>query len=85
MPSVIIFSFLCLFSQDAQAVEVPPADQERIVASLRKSLSVMPNWQIRLTEVNPSSFTGLYQGTVEFKTGENVRLQNVFLSKDFKK
>ncbi len=82
---ILLFSFFCLFSQNAHAIPVPQEDQDRIATSLRKSLSVMPNWQIRLTEVNPSSFTGLYQGSVEFKSGEYVRYQNIFLSSDFKK
>lgn len=75
---------LFLWTQSIHALQVPDADRERIEKSVRKALSVIPNWQIRLLEVSPSSFTGLYQGNLEFKSGENTRFQNILLSKDFK-
>ncbi len=82
---IVLAGFFLALSQNVHAVQVPASDQARIVTSVRKSLSVMPNWEIRLLDVNASSFTGLYQGTVEFKFNENVRYQNIFISGDFKK
>jgi len=67
-----------------RAVDIPSADRENIEASVRKALSVLPNWQIRLTEVRPSAIEGLYQGTLEFKQDTNIRYQNLFISRDFK-
>ena len=66
------------------ALDVPQADKERIEVSVRKNLSVLPNWEVRLSTVQPSPIEGLYRGTVEFKQGETLRYQNVFISKDFK-
>lgn len=73
-----------LVSSPLRAVDVPPADREKIEVSIRKALSVLPNWQIRLAEVQPSQIEGLYHGAVEFKLGENTRYQNIFISRDFK-
>ncbi|OGR84576.1 MAG: hypothetical protein A2901_05985 [Elusimicrobia bacterium RIFCSPLOWO2_01_FULL_54_10] len=74
-----------IISSQAHSVEVPPADRERIETSIRKSLSVLPNWQIRLLDAQPSQIDHLYQGNVEFKQGDRAQNQTIFISHDFKK
>ena len=78
-----VLGLMLLASHPSRAVDVPSAERERIEVSVRKNLSVLPNWQVRLTTAQPALIDGLYRGTIEFRQGETLRYQNIFISKDF--
>src|SRR5437868_633783 len=57
-------------------------DEQKIVASVSKLISVPPNWEVKLTNVRPAPVPGLYEAVLEVRNGQNVRNQNVVISSD---
>ena len=80
LAAIGIFSFPGV----ADAAEISASDQEKIISNFRKSASVMPNWQIQIKDIKDSPFPSLIQATMEFRSGTEVRMQNVFISTDSK-
>ncbi len=66
------------------AVEISQRDKDQIIANFRKAGSVPPNWEIQIKDVKESTIASLYQATMEFRSGPEVRMQNIFISTDAK-
>lgn len=53
-----------------------------LLKSIKQSLSVNPDWEIKIAKVQISSFPFLYRAGLEFHHAGEVRLQNIFISTD---
>ena len=58
--------------------------EDKILASVRKSISILPSWKTRLLNLKKSPFTGVYEANVEFSADNNVRMLSIFISTDSK-
>jgi protein-disulfide isomerase len=60
-----------------------PAEQEKLAANIRKSLSVPPQFLLKVQNFSPSPVPGLMQGTLELSLGTTpVRRENLYVSPD---
>ena len=80
----VLWAALLFAAFPAAGAEQVTVREDILIPSIRKALSVLPNWQTRLLAVNPSPFPGFYEGTLEFRLDENVRLQSIYITPDSK-
>ena len=60
-----------------------PAEQARLSANIRQSLSVPPQFQLGVANFHPSPVSGLLEGTLELRLDTTpVRRENIYVSTD---